>query len=66
VELISDAGEAPALDAEVEELINGFGRVHIFIFRDERKEGGGTTAVLPYKYGMIRRLNELNGLNKLD
>ena len=32
VELIGDAGKAPALDAEIEELIYGFGRVHSLYF----------------------------------
>jgi hypothetical protein len=32
VELIGDASEAPALNAEVEELIYGFGRVHSLYF----------------------------------
>jgi hypothetical protein len=30
--MIGDAGEGPALSAEVEELVSGFGRVHSLYF----------------------------------
>jgi hypothetical protein len=41
VEVVGDANEAPALSAEVEELINDFGRVHNLYFRSEHRERGG-------------------------
>ena len=40
VEIIGDASEAPALSAEVEELIYGFGRVHSLYFLGASIERG--------------------------
>ena len=42
VEMVGDASEAPALSAEVEELVYGFGRVHsLYFFRASIRRGVG-------------------------
>jgi hypothetical protein len=67
VEMVGDASEAPALSAEVKELIYGFDRVHsLYLFRSKHKEGVGHLLSYRKSTESLGRLNEFEGLNKLN
>jgi hypothetical protein len=61
VEMVGDASEAPALGAEVEELIYGFGRVHSLYFLGASIERG-VGQPLSYRKS-TESLESLNDLN---
>ena len=65
--MLRDAREVPALSAEGEELVHGFGRVQSLYFLGASiRRGVGQRLSYRRSTESLGKLNELDGLNKLN